>query len=292
MRRTLARAAATTAVALTLAAALGASCPGCRQRGLDHRGQAHRRPRPAGARVRACGRQGRPRGRVRDRPGQGGVGDGHPGRQRQRDPAYDDPGHRHQQVDEGQEKFAAAQVAATTFLDTVPDDVYVGITTFDSDVESALVPTLDREAARQVLAGLQLNRQTRLYEGVVSAVKQAGNDGQRTVLVLSDGADTSTTKLDAVTQAITDNEVLIDVVSLDQVAKHLAPLQAMADAGTAGSSTSDPATLKQAFTDAADALARQVLVTVDVPASVSAAEGTVAVSLPAVARSPPRPSPC
>ena len=34
------------------------------------------------------------------------------------------------------ERFEAAKAAASTFLDTVPDDVYVGIVTFDSDVET------------------------------------------------------------------------------------------------------------------------------------------------------------
>ncbi len=36
------------------------------------------------------------------------------------------------------ERFEAAQNAALTYLDTVPDDVYVGIVTFASDVEDAV----------------------------------------------------------------------------------------------------------------------------------------------------------
>ena len=52
------------------------------------------------------------------------------------------------------ERFEAAKAAALTFLDTVPDDVYVGIVTFDSDVETPLAPTQDRDAARAVIEGL------------------------------------------------------------------------------------------------------------------------------------------
>ena len=43
----------------------------------------------------------------------------------------------------------AAKAAAPTFLDTVPDDVKVGIVTFASDVDRALEPTTDRDAARE-----------------------------------------------------------------------------------------------------------------------------------------------
>ncbi|MDP3894728.1 VWA domain-containing protein, partial [Nocardioides sp.] len=50
------------------------------------------------------------------------------------------------------ERIAAAKAAASTFLDTAPADVFVGIVTFDSDVTQALAPTRDRAAARAVLA--------------------------------------------------------------------------------------------------------------------------------------------
>ena len=91
------------------------------------------------------------------------------------------------------ERFEAAQNAAYTFLDTVPDDVYVGIVSFDSDVNEALAPSLDRDAARDVVEGLDLSQQTRLYDGVQLGLDVAGTEGQRQLLVLSDGADTSDT---------------------------------------------------------------------------------------------------
>ena len=52
-------------------------------------------------------------------------------------------------------------------------------------------PTATRR--RAVLDGLTLTKQTRLYDGVVQAVDMAGTEGQRSLLVLSDGADTSQT---------------------------------------------------------------------------------------------------
>jgi tight adherence protein B len=178
------------------------------------------------------------------------------------------------------ERFAAAQIAAKTFLDTVPDDVYVGITTFAGEVTEALPPTLDRDEARDTLNGLELSKETRLYDGVITAVAMAGADGQRTLVVLSDGADTSKTPLADVTSAISDAEILVDVVALDRTGKGLEPLQKIAEAGSGELISADPAALQEAFSSEADALARQVLVIAELPDSVTATEGNIEVTLP------------
>ena len=78
-----------------------------------------------------------------------------------------------------QGRIDAAKAAAKTFLDTVPDDVYVGIVTFDADVETPLAPTQDRAEAQAVIDDLALATSTRLNDGVIEAVNQAGTDGQR-----------------------------------------------------------------------------------------------------------------
>jgi tight adherence protein B len=178
------------------------------------------------------------------------------------------------------ERFEAAQSAALTFLDTVPDDVYVGIVTFASDVETAVDPTQDRDEAREVIEDLELSPQTHLYDGVLAALDVAGTEGQRSVLVLSDGADTSKTELDDVTASVTDAEVLLDVVALDQSGGALKDLERLADSADGRVIDADPDALRKAFTKEADALARQVLVTAEVPDSVSSTEASVSVSLP------------
>ncbi len=81
-----------------------------------------------------------------------------------------------------QGRFEAAQQAATTYLDAVPDDVEVGIVTFDSRVEVALAPTTDRAAARTVIDGLSLQRNTLLYDGIIAATAVAGDSGQRSAV--------------------------------------------------------------------------------------------------------------
>ncbi|WP_148614632.1 type II secretion system F family protein [Nocardioides rubriscoriae] len=177
-------------------------------------------------------------------------------------------------------RFAAAKLAATTFLDNVPDDVAVGIVTFDSDVQTELEPTTDREVARSVVEGLTLSRQTLLYDGVVQAVDLTGTEGQRTVLVLSDGADTSRTALTDVTAAIDDSQgVVVDVVALEQSGRALRALDEITG-DTGRLIPSDSAALAATFSAEADVLARQVAVSIDVPSDVADGQVSVRVVLP------------
>ena len=76
-------------------------------------------------------------------------------------------------------RFAAAKAAANVYLDAVPDNVYVGIVTFDSTVGRALEPTLDRDAARSTIDELALAKETLLFDGVLEAVDMAGRGRAR-----------------------------------------------------------------------------------------------------------------
>ncbi|KRF17959.1 hypothetical protein ASG90_06455 [Nocardioides sp. Soil797] len=177
-----------------------------------------------------------------------------------------------------QGRFDAAKQAAVAFLDSAPADVYVGIVTFDADVETALEPTLDRTAAKAVVDGLELAKATRLNDGVIAAAELAGDEGQRNLLVLSDGRDTSKTAESDVTEAIGDSGVIVDVVALDQSGPDLKPLQTLADAGNGAVIEADPASLTAAFDDEAASLSRQIMVTAAIPSGVTATETTIAVS--------------
>jgi tight adherence protein B len=178
------------------------------------------------------------------------------------------------------QRFDAAKAAALAFLDAVPADVYVGIVSFAGDVVEPLDPTLDRDRARAVVSSLDLSEQTRLYDGVLAAVAMAGTEGQRTLLVLSDGADTTRTDIGDVTAAITDAGVLVDVVSLEQSGAAVTSLRDLADAGEGRVISADSAALSRAFSREAGVLARQILITAQVPDSVTSTEATLAVELP------------
>jgi tight adherence protein B len=178
------------------------------------------------------------------------------------------------------ERFSAAKAAALTFLDTVPDDVEVGIVTFDQDVSQALEPTTDRAAATAVIEGLELARETRLYDGVLAGVSMTGTEGQRTMLLLSDGADTSDTDLETAVAALEDSGVLLDVVALEHTGQAREALAELSTAGQGQVIDADPDALAAAFDRAAGDLAGQVLVSAEIPDSVTASEATVVVTLP------------
>ncbi len=178
-------------------------------------------------------------------------------------------------------RFDAAKAAADAYLEAVPADVQVGIVTFDDTVETALEPTTDREAAHEVVAGLALHRETLLYDGMSAAIDLAGDEGQRSVLLLSDGADTgTTTTLDDVAAAITEAAVLVDVVSLGQTGDDLAAVQTLAEAGRGTVVEASGPSLTATFEEEAEALAHQVLVTAPLPEGFDSEEATVEVVLP------------
>lgn len=180
------------------------------------------------------------------------------------------------------ERFTEAKRAASVFLDSVPDDVYVGVVTFAGRVEVVQEPTLDRSATRTMLDGLTLALGTRLYEGVREAVRATGATGQRRVLVLSDGRDTSRTPVSETTSLIDESEVRVDVVALEQTAAARRPLAQVATAGDGQVlQAGDPAALSTAFSREADELARQILVTADVPDDQASSEAQLQVAITA-----------
>jgi tight adherence protein B len=180
------------------------------------------------------------------------------------------------------EKFEGAKKAAEAFLDKVPEDVFVGLVTFADDVTVAHEPTRDTDAVREVLSSLELTKETRLYDGVLGAIDVGGTEGARSLLVLSDGRDTSDTSLEAVTEEVEASGVHLDVVALAQGDKDTALLEQLAEAGSGQVlSADDPEALSEVFSQEAAVLAQQLLVTVTPPPDFGGQEGTIAVTLEA-----------
>lgn len=179
-------------------------------------------------------------------------------------------------------RFTEAKKAARAYLAAVPANVYVGVVAFDGKVRVAQPPSLDRAAATKVVNALRLDQDTALNDGVLRSLRAAGTSGQRTVLVLSDGKDTTTTPLAQVVSRIKSSGARVEVVSLGQSGDALAPLQDMATAGGgAVISASDPAALTRTFADEADLLSRQVLVTASVPDSIHGNDASLVVAIDA-----------
>jgi tight adherence protein B len=179
-------------------------------------------------------------------------------------------------------KFAQAKTAADVFLDSVPKDLYVGVVTFAGKVTVAQQPTLDRASTKAVVNGLTVSRGTQLYNGLLKATSIGDSTGQRSVIVLSDGRDTSGQPLTKVTPVIKRSGAKVDVVALAQSAADVTTyLQPLSDAGHGTVITaSDPKGLGQVFASEAAELAKQVQITAPAPTD-GTKEGTIAVSLAA-----------
>ncbi len=188
-------------------------------------------------------------------------------------------------------RFGEAQLAAKAFLDAAPDDLYVGIVTFSDTVTVAQEPSLDRAESASVIDGLTVSRQTRLYDGLLEAIDASGDEGSRSLLVLSDGRDTSDTEVKTVTGRIGVSDVKVDVVALGLSAEDTAVLQQLADAGNGTViSADDPAALTQVFADEAETIARQILISATPPQRMRPRGPWRSPSTPAARPTPTRPS--
>ncbi|MEP7091525.1 MAG: type II secretion system F family protein, partial [Nocardioidaceae bacterium] len=149
-------------------------------------------------------------------------------------------------------------------------------------VTVAQAPSLDHTASLSVIDGLTLSLGTHLFDGVGTAVDVLGTAGQRSILVLSDGRDTSKTPLATVTKRIAATKTKVDVVALAQNANDRALIQPLSQAGggTVISATR-PKQLSSVFSKEARVLANQLLITVQPPADSTVREGTLAVAVSA-----------
>ncbi|QIK76883.1 type II secretion system F family protein [Nocardioides piscis] len=177
-------------------------------------------------------------------------------------------------------KFDAAAQAVTAFVNAAPADVEIGMVPFAGEVGTSIPPTTDRAALLTAFGSLSLNKGTNVYDAVAEAVALVGTDGSRSLLLLSDGADTgSLATLDEVATAAAESEVVVDVVSLATAEKATA-LATLAKDTNGAVIPADPEALGQVFADQADALARQLLVRLDLPEGVSG-DADIAVSVTA-----------
>lgn len=175
-------------------------------------------------------------------------------------------------------KFDAATDAVTAFLATAPPDVKIGMVAFAGQVGTTIEPTTDRTALLDEFKGLELAEGTGVYDALSEAVDLAGTDGSRSLLLLSDGADTgSDATLEDVAGAAVETEVVIDVVSMGSAAK-AAALATLAEETSGRVFPADPDALSQVFAEQAEALAQQLLVSFDLPEGVSG-EADIAVTV-------------
>jgi tight adherence protein B len=177
---------------------------------------------------------------------------------------------------------AAAREAALLFLETVPDDVRVGLVTFAGSVRQPVAPTTDRAAVAGAVGEIVLGAGTRLHDGVARAARATGSEGARSVLLLSDGRDRGS-RLDVARAGagVAGTGAGIDAVALEQRPRDRRLLgELVREAGGTVVDAADEGALSGLFAAEADALERQVLLSFARPADVGD-EVTLAVLDPA-----------
>jgi Ca-activated chloride channel family protein len=90
-------------------------------------------------------------------------------------------------------RLGAAQAAARTFLDRVPDDLLVGFTGFSDGVDSVTQPTADHDAVRTAIGNLDAGGGTATGDALTAALDQLearGTEAPAAIVLLSDGETT------------------------------------------------------------------------------------------------------
>ncbi len=175
----------------------------------------------------------------------------------------------------GAQGMSTVRKASATYLKTVPADVKVGVASFANTAGVDLAPSVDRAAAQRVINGLDSRGDTSLYAAMESAAGVLSGAGDRSIVLLSDGADTvANDKARALQDAVAKIKaggIRVDVVRFktnDPDATNA--LQSFAAAnGGAVVAADNTAGVSAAFQDSAQALNRQVQFSAAIPRALS-----------------------
>ncbi|KRB43858.1 type II secretion system F family protein [Terrabacter sp. Root181] len=175
----------------------------------------------------------------------------------------------------GSQGMSTVRKAAATYLKTVPADVKVGVASFANTAGVDLAPTLDRAAAQRVINGLDSRGDTSLYAGMQSAAAVLGGSGDRSIVLLSDGADTTADNkalaLKNTVAKLKAGDIRVDVVRFKtNDPDATGALKAFADTnGGTVVGADNTAGVSAAFAASARALNRQVQFSTAIPKSLS-----------------------
>jgi tight adherence protein B len=94
----------------------------------------------------------------------------------------------------GEPGMATVRTAVAAFLESVPDDVSVGLVSFAATAGVDVPPTKDRAGLQKAVNALRSRGETTLYDGVAVAASALKGYDERSILLLSDGGDTRSIK--------------------------------------------------------------------------------------------------
>lgn len=177
----------------------------------------------------------------------------------------------------GETGMAIVRQATRDFLAAVPDDVLVGVVSFSNTAGVDLAPTTDHARVLEWVDGLTAGGNTALYDAVDVAVGVLGDEGERSIMLLSDGGDTVASRFGgqsaddvrraAAIESLTRGGIRVEVVAFRESTEARAEvLAAFAEAG-GGSifDAGDGAAVAQGFRAAAQALSSQLVLSIEHP---------------------------
>ena len=160
----------------------------------------------------------------------------------------------------GAQGMAATRSAVAQFLQDAPEDVLIGMTSFADTAGVDVEPTTDRAVVQEYVDALVANGETALYDAVTLSVAALGAQGDRSLVLLSDGGETVTpeaerdARLAEAVAAVSRSGVRVEVVAFATDESVEAVLQQFADAGGGSvSRVEDSTAVRQAFASAAAA---------------------------------------
>ena len=173
----------------------------------------------------------------------------------------------------GRSGMITVRGAVKTFLASAPKDVKVGAVSFGNTAGPEIAPTTDRAAVQRVVDTLRADGNTALFSGVTEAVKMLGAEGDRSIILLSDGANTVGDRargLVSSVNALTASQVRVEVVRFTTSENDPEALAAFAKAG-GGSvvQATDTVGVRRAFEAAAKVLDSQVEFDITRPAGLT-----------------------
>jgi tight adherence protein B len=169
-------------------------------------------------------------------------------------------------------RLAAAKEAAINYVNGLPDDVDIGLVSFNDTVTVDVRPTTDKQAVIGAIGELEAGRRTALWDAMIAGLDLANPDLGARLLVLSDGGDTvSAATIDDVTSRAAVEGVPIDIVALTPTVSHAQALRTVTSAsGGQFLLATDVTGLNQAFDEATGSFGGKVAVSAQVPPDVEA----------------------
>jgi tight adherence protein B len=178
-------------------------------------------------------------------------------------------------------KLDGAKEAAEQFVGTVPDDVELGLVTFDNEARLLVEPSTNRQDLLDTIDTLTTAPQTVLYDAVVLTGNELKTAGVGSAVLLSDGADRgSSATLDQATSAAKKSGARFDVVSFGDSTAQISALTDIADAtGGLVYEAGDTAALLEAFDEAAASISNRYLMSAPLPDGYSKNSGTLSATV-------------